>query len=68
MVVILSIGSSRFRILSFTVTPSERQVCDLRIAGLDGMFDISPNLTHALLRAGCGSDERHDHSAGSDPV
>ncbi|WP_158303265.1 STAS domain-containing protein [Prauserella endophytica] len=28
----------------------------LRITGLDGMFDISPDLTHALLRAGCGSD------------
>jgi anti-sigma B factor antagonist len=28
----------------------------LRATGLDGMFDISPDLTHALLRAGCGPD------------
>jgi anti-anti-sigma factor len=28
----------------------------LTITGLDGMFDISPDLTHALLRAGCGPD------------
>jgi anti-sigma B factor antagonist len=28
----------------------------LRITGLDGMFDISPDLTHALLSAGCGPD------------
>jgi len=28
----------------------------LTITGLDGMFDISSNLTHALLRAGCGPD------------
>lgn len=28
----------------------------LRITGLDSMFDISPNLTHALVRAGCGPD------------
>jgi anti-sigma B factor antagonist len=28
----------------------------LRITGLDGMFDISPDITHALLRAGCGPD------------
>jgi anti-sigma B factor antagonist len=28
----------------------------LRITGVDGMFDISPDLTHALLRAGCGPD------------
>ncbi len=28
----------------------------LTITGLDGMFDISPNLTHALLRAGSGPD------------
>lgn len=28
----------------------------LRITGLDGMFDISPDLTHALLCAGCGPD------------
>ena len=27
----------------------------LRITGLDGMFEISPDITHALLRAGCGS-------------
>jgi anti-sigma B factor antagonist len=26
------------------------------ITGLDDVFDISPNLTHALLRAGCGPD------------
>jgi anti-sigma B factor antagonist len=28
----------------------------LRITGLDGMFEISPDLTHALMRAGCGPD------------
>jgi anti-sigma B factor antagonist len=28
----------------------------LTITGLDDVFDISPNLTHALLRAGCGPD------------
>lgn len=28
----------------------------LTITGLDAMFDISPNLTHALTRAGCGPD------------
>lgn len=28
----------------------------LRITGLDGVFDISPDITHALLRAGCGPD------------
>ena len=28
----------------------------LRITGLDGMFDISPDITHALLRAGSGPD------------
>lgn len=28
----------------------------LRITGLDGMFDISPDITNALLRAGCGPD------------
>lgn len=28
----------------------------LTITGLDSMFDISPDLTHALLRAGCGPD------------
>jgi len=28
----------------------------LTISGLDEVFDISPNLTHALLRAGCGPD------------
>jgi anti-sigma B factor antagonist len=28
----------------------------LTITGLDGMFDISPDITHALLRAGCGPD------------
>jgi anti-sigma B factor antagonist len=28
----------------------------LRITGLDGMFDISPDITHALVRAGCGPD------------
>jgi anti-sigma B factor antagonist len=28
----------------------------LTITGLDGVFDISPDLTHALLRAGCGPD------------
>ena len=28
----------------------------LTITGLDEVFDISPNLTHALLRAGCGPD------------
>ena len=28
----------------------------LTITGLDRMFDISPDLTHALLRAGCGLD------------
>ena len=26
------------------------------ITGLDEVFDISPNITHALLRAGCGPD------------
>jgi anti-anti-sigma factor len=28
----------------------------LTITGLDGVFDISPDITHALLRAGCGPD------------
>ena len=28
----------------------------LTITGLDGVFGISPNLTHALLRAGSGPD------------
>jgi anti-sigma B factor antagonist len=28
----------------------------LTITGLDRVFSISPNLTHALLRAGCGPD------------
>ncbi|HYQ65008.1 STAS domain-containing protein [Actinophytocola sp.] len=28
----------------------------LRITGLDAMFDISPDLTQALLHAGCGPD------------
>jgi anti-sigma B factor antagonist len=28
----------------------------LRITGLADMFDISPDITHALLRAGCGPD------------
>jgi anti-anti-sigma factor len=28
----------------------------LTITGLDEVFDISPNLTNALLRAGCGPD------------
>lgn len=28
----------------------------LRVTGMHGMFDISPDLTHALLRAGCGPD------------
>jgi anti-anti-sigma factor len=28
----------------------------LTITGLDSLFDISPDLTHALLRAGCGPD------------
>lgn len=28
----------------------------LRVTGLHGMFDISPDITHALLRAGCGPD------------
>lgn len=28
----------------------------LRITGLAGVFDISPDITHALLRAGCGPD------------
>jgi anti-anti-sigma factor len=28
----------------------------LTITGLDDVFDISPNLTHALLRVGCGPD------------
>lgn len=28
----------------------------LRITGLDSVFDISPDRTHALSRAGCGPD------------
>lgn len=28
----------------------------LRITGLDSLFDISSDITHALLRAGCGPD------------
>jgi anti-sigma B factor antagonist len=28
----------------------------LTITGLDSLFDIGPDLTHALLRAGCGPD------------
>jgi anti-anti-sigma factor len=28
----------------------------LRLTGLEDMFDISPDITHALLRAGCGPD------------
>lgn len=28
----------------------------LTITGLDGLFDIHPDLTHALARAGCGPD------------
>jgi anti-sigma B factor antagonist len=28
----------------------------LKITGLDGVFDVSPDITHALLGAGCGPD------------
>lgn len=28
----------------------------LAVTGLDGLFDISPDLTDALMRAGCGPD------------
>jgi anti-sigma B factor antagonist len=43
--------------LTLRLVASTRPVLlPLTITGLDGMFDISPDLTHALLRAGCGPD------------
>ena len=43
--------------VTFCLVASTRPVLlPLRITGVDGMFDISPDLTHALLRAGCGPD------------
>lgn len=40
----------------YLVAPSRQVLRPLRITGLDGTFDITPNLTQALLRAGCGPD------------
>jgi anti-sigma B factor antagonist len=43
--------------ITFRLVASTRPVLlPLRITGLDSMFDISPDITHALLRAGCGPD------------
>jgi anti-anti-sigma factor len=43
--------------ITFCLVASTRAVLlPLTITGLDDVFDIRPNLTHALLRAGCGPD------------
>jgi anti-sigma B factor antagonist len=43
--------------VTVSLVASTRQVLlPLRITGLDGMFYVTPDLTHALLRAGRGPD------------
>jgi anti-sigma B factor antagonist len=40
----------------YLVASTRPVLLPLTITGLDGTFDISPDLAHALLRAGCGPD------------